>query len=431
MPKYPPLYIRTNLEQALKSNQAMLEYLVNLETHFNHAEPRIQAFVPEPDRFHRLRHEVEAHKLEEKQPLQGLLIAVKDIFQVDGFITRAGSQLPPKLLAGPEADCVTVLRKLGALVLGKTVTTEFAYFAPGPTRNPHNIAHTPGGSSSGSAAAVAAGLTPFAFGTQTIGSIIRPASYCGVIGFKPSYGRISTQGVIPVAPSVDTVGYFTTDLASASILAPFLLTGWADVSENLDQPILGIPSGPYLEMAGSEMRTHFRETIKKLQHAGYVVREVPIMPNFEAIVYHHNQIVAYEAAETHHSWFQKFGNRYHAKTAELILRGQNISLEVYQRSLDNCMVLRQILSERMRCEDVDLWLSPAAQGSAPAGLESTGNPIMNLPWTHCGFPTINLPIGTSQAGLPYGLQVTAGWNQDETLLRWCSQLEGAFQEEIY
>jgi len=151
------------------------------------------------------------------------------------------------------------------------------------------------------------------------------------------------------------------------------------------------------------------------------------MPEFETIANHHNQIVAYEAAETHRSWFHEYGDLYHVKTAELILRGQSIPAAEYQRSLNNRLVLRQTLSERMEHEGVDLWLSPSAQGSAPAGLESTGSPIMNLPWTHCGFPTINLPSGTGQEGLPLGLQVTAGWNQDEALLGWCAQFKGLVQ----
>jgi Asp-tRNA(Asn)/Glu-tRNA(Gln) amidotransferase A subunit family amidase len=423
MLKLHPITIQTNLKQAKAGKRFMAEYLTNLETAFDRIEPKIHAFISEPERFQRLHKEIDIQKPEGNQPLRGLLVAVKDIFQVDGFATQAGSQLPSVLLAGPEADCITALRKLGALILGKTVTTEFAYFAPGATRNPHNPYHTPGGSSSGSAAAVAAGLAPLAFGTQTIGSIIRPASYCGVIGFKPSYGRISTQGVIPLAPSVDTVGYFTADLAGTSTIAPFLLSGWKDVPANIKQPVLGIPSGPYLEMADPEMIAHYRETCVNLQHAGYQVLEIPLMPDFETIACYHNQIVAYEAAKIHRSWFQEFSGRYHIKTAELIKRGQTIPVKDYQRALDSISILRHTLSKRMKSEGIDLWLSPSAQGSAPKGLESTGSPILNLPWTHCGYPTINLPSGFDKTGLPFGLQVTAGWNRDEALLKWCSKLQ--------
>ena len=149
-------------------------------------------------------------------------VGVKDIFHAAGFETRAGSQLPPELLTGPEADAVGRLRAAGCLILGKTVTTEFAYYEPEPTRNPHNLAHTPGGSSSGSAAAVAAGLAPLALGTQTIGSVIRPAAFCGIVGFKPSYGRISPEGLIFFSPSLDHVGLFTQDVAGMSLAAAVL-----------------------------------------------------------------------------------------------------------------------------------------------------------------------------------------------------------------
>ena len=168
-----------------------------------------------------------------RPPLFGALVGVKDIFHVDGFVTRAGSELPPELFAGPEASCVTALRAAGALILGKTVTTQFAYFAPGPTRHPLSTTlgetRTPGGSSSGSAAAVAAGFAPLALGTQTIGSIIRPAAFCGVVGFKPSFGRVATDGVIPLSPSADTVGWLAATLEVAVRSASFGRGGWRAV----------------------------------------------------------------------------------------------------------------------------------------------------------------------------------------------------------
>ena len=169
-------------------------------------------------------------------------MGVKDIIRVDGFPTRAGSRLPPHLFAGPQAACVTALRRAGALVLGKTVTTEFAGFEPGPTANPHRPGHTPGGSSSGSAAAVAAGYCPLALGTQTIGSVIRPAAFCGIVGFKPSLGRIATAGLVDFSPAVDTVGIFTQDLAGMGSVAAVLCGEWRRRTE-ADKPVLGVPLG--------------------------------------------------------------------------------------------------------------------------------------------------------------------------------------------
>ena len=202
-------------------------YFDQLEATFEEREPKVQAFLPEGNRFDRLRREYKALEQrypdpDSRPPLFGLPLGVKDIFHADGFETHAGSNLPADRLTGDQAASLTQLKEAGALVLGKTVTTEFAYFAPGPTRNPHNPKHTPGGSSSGSAAGVAAGLVPAAFGTQTVGSINRPAAFCGVVGLKPSYGRVSVEGVIPLAPSLDHVGFFTTDVAGAMVMAPLL-----------------------------------------------------------------------------------------------------------------------------------------------------------------------------------------------------------------
>jgi Asp-tRNA(Asn)/Glu-tRNA(Gln) amidotransferase A subunit family amidase len=419
--------IQEDLKQARAGETGFKSYLASLQTHFDRIEADVHAFIPETHRIDRLHEEIKfifqkTTSRDRSQPLLGLLMGVKDIFHVDGFPTQAGSRLPPERLTDSEAKCIFTLKNLGAIILGKTITTEFAYFAPGPTRNPHHLAHTPGGSSSGSAAAVAAGLVSFAFGSQTIGSIIRPASYCGVVGFKPTFGRISTQGVIPLAPSVDTIGYFTADVHSASFIAPFLVEGWSPKSSHVKSPVLGIPTGPYLRSTQPDMLAHFKDTCLKLQRAGWDVHEVPIMPDFDHIVQHHHCIVSYEAAQVHTTWFQEFGDRYHPKTAELIRRGQGILLSEYQRSLESRDVLRQTLTSIMDSAGIDIWLSPSAQGVAPYGLESTGDPIMNLPWTHCGFPALNLPSGTNPAGLPFGLQITTKWMQDEALLSWASEL---------
>ena len=196
-------------------------------------DPEIHAFLPEPDRRARLR----AAGVERPT----FLVAVKDIFRVDGFETRAGSALPAREFEGEEAACVTRLLDAGALVLGKTHTTEFAMLDPGPTRNPRNLAHTPGGSSSGSVAAIAAGMATLAIGSQTTGSVIRPAAYCGVVGFKPSFDRIPTAGMLHCSPSVDHVGLFTADVAAMESAAAVLLDGWRGEVRPGGKPVLGVP----------------------------------------------------------------------------------------------------------------------------------------------------------------------------------------------
>jgi Asp-tRNA(Asn)/Glu-tRNA(Gln) amidotransferase A subunit family amidase len=398
------------------------------ESQFAIREPQVMAFVPEEDRFRRLRNEAELliagfPNTEERPELFGLLIGVKDIFHVDGFTTRAGSRLPVEILKGSEAESVTRLKKAGALVLGKTVTTEFAYFSPGPTRNPHNLEHTPGGSSSGSAAAIAAGLCRVTLGTQTIGSIIRPAAFCGVVGIKPSYDRISRNGVIPLAPSLDHVGFFTPDVATAKLVAPVIYKDWNKSVFQKTKPSLGIPEGPYLEKASEPARNAFQRQCEALRNAGYEIWRVNIFADLQEITTRNEVILAGEAARGHAKWFDQYSDLYSSRTAELIRRGQKITDEQLAQALNEKKTFQAQLDGTMKSNEIDLWISPATIGTAPKGLESTGDPAMNLPWTQAGLPTINIPAGKDGEGMPIGLQVTGGPSQDEKLLGWAEELE--------
>jgi len=416
------------LADSLRSGDlSLLDYLDHLETRFNRREPGVLAVVAEEGRFDRLGRQAKAllaqyPQPEQRPPLFGVPVGVKDIFHVDGFVTQAGSRLPPEVLQGAEAASVTLLKEAGALVFGKTVTTEFAYFAPGPTRNPYNSEHTPGGSSSGSAAAVAAGLCPLALGTQTIGSINRPAAFCGVVGYKPSYDRIARAGVIPLATSLDHVGIFTTDVAGAELAGSLLCQRWQHVVAS-GRPVLGIPDGPYLERAWEEGFTHFQETCERLTAAGFELRRVPAMADFNDVYERHNRLVAAEAAAFHAAWFGEYAPLYHPKTVDLIERGRRVSGEQVEAARKGRRQLRGELTELMNRHGLDLWLSPAAPGSAPKGLDSTGDPVMNLPWTHSGLPTLTLPAGFNAAGLPLGLQLAARWYADEAMLAWAAEIE--------
>ena len=302
------------------------DYLTELEGCFTKIEGSIHAFMPEQGRSNRLANRVWTleNSVDPTDPpsLYGVPIGVKDIFHVDGLETLAGSRLPAEELAGGQSEAVTQLENAGAIVLGKTVTTEFAYFGPGPTRNPLDLERTPGGSSSGSAAAVAAGLCPLALGTQTIGSIGRPASYCGIVGFKPSYGRISTEGVIPLAPSLDHVGFFTRDVAGARLAAGVLCDHWRDVSATGRRPTLGVPEGPYLDNALPETLEGFRSTLDLLASAGYEIRSAEALQDCAAIDTRHRRLVAAEAARVHSDWYPRYSDLYQAKTRELIDQGQ-------------------------------------------------------------------------------------------------------------
>ena len=405
------------------------DYLALLGSRFSEHEDEIHSFLAEDGRLERLLYQVT--RLEERSPepaarppLFGVPIGVKDIFHVDGFETRAGSRLPVDELGGPQSAAVTTLEAAGAIVLGKTVTTEFAYFAPGPTRNPHDPERTPGGSSSGSAAAVAAGLCPLALGTQTIGSIGRPASYCGIVGFKPTYDRVSAEGVIPLAPSLDHIGCFTRDARGAQLAAGLLCRGWRPERTDGRRPVLGIPEGPYLTHASAGALAGFHDCTDALHRAGYEVRGVPAFTDFEAVDARHRLLVAAEAARVHGDWYRRHGELYAAKTVELLERGLPVGDAELAELLAGRGRLRAELEDAMTEHGVDLWLSPAAPGPAPKGIDSTGDPVMNLPWTYAGVPTVSLPAWETD-GMPMGLQVAARFGADEELLAWSVELEEA------
>ncbi|MFJ6746976.1 amidase [Streptomyces sp. NPDC091266] len=418
-------------------------------------DPHVRAFVPEPDRRARLLGA--ARELMAAGPshpahrpaLYGVPVGIKDIVHVEGLPTRAGSTLPPEVLGGAQATVVDRLRAAGALIAGKTVTAEFAVTAPGPTRNPHNVAHTPGGSSSGSAAAVAAGMVPLAIGTQTVGSMIRPAAYCGVVGFKPGYGRIPVDGVIPNAIGFDTLGCYATDVAGVALAASVLCDGWrpevADADTHVDthadadtepgaglraagparRPVLGVPVGPYLERADDEALHAFREQRERLGAAGYTVREVPVMADFEQIVAQLFTMNRYEVARAHADWFARFGDRYRDETVAAIRQGHSIGDADYGAARVRRAAFRERLAADGKDAGIDVWIAPSATGPAPADLTSTGSSVMCLPWSNAGLPSVSLPAGRSAGGLPLGLQLVGPSGADEELLRAASGIERA------
>ena len=413
---------------ALRASERTIDtHLARTRERFEAVEPELEAFVDGTVDFGRLAEagaRLEAHHPDpgERPPLFGLPVGVKDVFHATGFETRAGSAVPPAALAGPEATSVSALREAGALVMGKTVTTEFAFFDPGPTRNPHDPAHTPGGSSSGSAAAVAAGLCPLALGTQTIGSVARPAAFCGVVGVKPSYGRLPIDGVIPVAPSVDHVGFFTQDVPSARLAASVLDPEWGPLSA-VEPPQLGAVAGPYLEQAEDRAVAAFEAQLDRLEAAGRPVDRLVAFPDIETVNDRHNELVAAETAISHDEWYPEYGDRYGPELRSLIERGQSVAAGDLAVARAGRAELREQVEAAMDDAGVDVLLSPSAPGPAPEGLDSTGDPVMNLPWTHSGLPTVTLPAGTVD-GLPVGLQCAARFGFDERLLAWGEGLAG-------
>jgi Asp-tRNA(Asn)/Glu-tRNA(Gln) amidotransferase A subunit family amidase len=389
----------------------------------------LHAFMPEPGRRARLtaqaRELVTGWPARSRQPpLWGVPVGVKDVFRVDGLPTTAGSRLPPQLLAGAEADAVRRLRAAGVLIAGKTVTAEFAMFVPGPTGNPRAPGHTPGGSSSGSAAAVAAGLVPLALGTQTIASVIRPAAYCGIPGFRPTRGRIPAAGVIPFAPSLDVVGYFAADASWLARAAAVLCDDWQPIAEP-PGPVLGIPAGRYLERASRPALVAFAAHVAALSAAGYVVREVPALDDMAEVERTLFVISRYEAAQVHAQWFGQYAELYQEGTATLIRQGQAIGAADYATALADARSFSRRVDSVAADAGIDAWLTPAATGPAPAGLASTGDPMMSVPWSLAGLPAVALPAGLV-AGLPVAVQVVAAAaGADESLVRWAGGIETA------
>ena len=395
--------------------------------------PHIRAVLPDPRQRERLAAEARALRERwpepaDRPPLFGALALVKDIFNVDRMPTRAGSAVPPESFSGREADAVERLRRAGALILGKTVTTEFAFFAPGATANPHNREHTPGGSSSGSAAAVAAGIGTLALGSQTVGSVIRPASFCGVVGYKPSFDRIPTGGMLYFSRSVDHVGFFTATASDALLAASALLIGWrAGEDAEAARPRIGIPRGPYLEQADNAMLEALDRAAARLGERGFDVQLAPTLGDIAEISQRHNRLTAYEFAAEHEERYARYGAMFRHESAAFYERGRKIDRAAAEQGRAGRIQLRQQLHERMDRAGIDLWLCPAAVGAAPRGLASTGDPAMNLPWTHAGMPVISLPYGEVE-GLPLGLQLVGRFGRDEALLGQAVQVESALAD---
>ena len=413
-----------------RGEMSLADAIDALEKRFAQVESAVQAYLPERDRFARLRREAAELETrfaasEGRPPLYCALLGVKDIFHVDGFVTRAGATVPPELFEGEQAGVVTRLKAAGALMVGKTVTTEFAYFEPGPTRNPHNLAHTPGGSSSGSAAAVASGTAQVALGTQTVGSVIRPAAYCGVVGFKPSFARADASGLVTFSESLDHVGFFTRTAPEMRAVASVAVDDWRADNAPPRLPILAVPDGRYLRQCAA--LDEFEAQLRALTAAGYAVKRVEMLDDIEHIGRCHLDLMAAELAMQHDASFAQYAAVYRPRTADLIRHGQAVSRERLLETRQHRFTFRERLHGVMSDHDIDLWVCPAAPDEAPQGLGVTGDPMMNMPWTHAGLPALTIPAGEGRLGLPLGLQLVGRFGGDEALLQWAEGMEGLFE----
>ncbi len=347
--------------------------------------------------------------------LAGIPFGAKDIYETRNLATEYGSPLYAGRTGSTDATLITELRKRGAVLVGKTQTTAFAYFDPAPTRNPHDPEHTPGGSSSGSAVAVAAGMVPFALGTQTLGSVLRPASFCGVVGFKPSVGLLPLEGVLPFAPSLDTAGLFTQTADDMQLLWARMGHPEATAKRSLSIPSLMPPVEPAMEVA-------FRRTVERLDpHFSFSVIEMP--ERFAELEPAVKLISTYEGARTHEARWREHGDGIGRKLAQLVEEGLAIPAEHYRAALTTVAGIKREVTSLFR--QYPVMVTPSAPGTAPAGLESTGDPIMNLTWTALGVPAIAVPMPV--LGLPLGLQLVSESGTDAALLALAVEVEALLQ----
>ena len=365
-------------------------------------------------------------------PLHGVPVGIKDIFDTNDMPTEFGSPIWAGRTPRQDAFAVARLRADGAIIMGKTVTTEYAYFHPGKSRNPHNPERTPGGSSSGSAAAVAAFMVPGALGTQTNGSVIRPAAFCGVVGFKPTHGLIPRSGVLQLSRSLDQIGVFARSVEDAALLAESLV-GFDE--EDLDTRPMGRPpfasiaasepplpprfafvKSPVWDQADSTTRAAFAELVEAL---GDSANEVELASGFDRVVDLHRVVMEVEMAHNLHRDHEKGRAQMSEKLRQLIERGREHKAVAYQAALAGSAPLNDGLDELFN--EYDAILTPAAPGEAPSA-ETTGNPIFNTIWTYLGTPAVTLPLLQSESGLPIGVQLVGRRRQDARLLRTANSL---------
>ena len=350
-------------------------------------------------------------------PLSEIPFGAKDIIETQGMSTEYGSPLYKGRLGSADAAIIREMRSRGAILLGKTVTTAFAYRTAGPTRNPRNLEHTPGGSSSGSAAAVAAGMVPFTIGEQTQGSMIRPASFCGVTGFKPTHDLLPTEGMLPFAKSLDTLGLYTH--TPADMLALWKALGHTAGGE--EQFVFGAPE-PIPECE-PEMANAFREALSLLRRSGLNIKTVDISDLLKKLTDISRLVMFYEGARFHEARWKEFGDRLDQPLADLIREGLKIPAARYDEAKRFLADSRARMAEIFKATPV--ILTPAAAGPAPLGLSNTGDPRMNAPWTALGTPAVSIPMPVA-AGLPLGLQLTADLGQDSRVLQAALLLQQRF-----
>ncbi|MCX7311341.1 MAG: amidase [Alphaproteobacteria bacterium] len=348
-------------------------------------------------------------------PLRGLPVALKDIFDTADMPTEYGSPIYAGYRPKADASLAALIRRTGGTLFGKTVTTQFAHIDPGKTRNPHNLAHTPGGSSSGSAAGVAAGFFPIATGSQTGGSVIRPASFCGVAGFKPSYRLLPTVGMKCMSWHLDTAGLFAASVADVAFAASVI--GSRDLrvdGRTPSSPRIGVLRHQPWPAASDDMIAALDNVARAASAANARVRDIKLAPVLASAFRAHATIQSYEAARSLASEYERSKEMLAKGVLELVETGFTVTADAYDDARSVATQARRALNEAMT--DIDVILSPSAPGAAPKGLGSTGSSTFNRLWTLMGTPCVNVPGLADPAGLPLGIQVIGRFGSDRATL---------------
>ncbi len=358
--------------------------------------------------------------------LQGIPLGIKDIFDTRMIPTEMGSPAFAGNIPRQSAPVIKRLESQGGFVLGKTVTTECAFLSPGKTRNPWNLNHTPGGSSSGSAAAVAAGFVPAALGSQTNGSTIRPAAFCGVVGFKPTQGLLTTAGAFTFSHTLDQVGLFTRSVTDASWLAQALIPGkMRPFQEPQNSTLrLALVKTPVWDQAQEYARQHFLINAQDIANGGARVLEVELPEIFDYAHQVIRTIMLAEAAFNLEGLRLTKGHQLSKILTDSLAEGRETAAVVYLQALALRRLIQQELASFLN--DYDAVITLPAAGEAPATLTQTGNPSFCSIWNLCGVPAITIPTGFGPAGLPLGLQIVAAWGRDQQLLSVASWIESIF-----
>lgn len=432
----PTLDLLQACEQIQKGQLQADDYLEQCFSRADEIEPELKAFT--------VRAPLKDLQTESRPgPLKGIPVAIKDIIATKDLATSNGSMIYKDFVPSKDAEIVKKIRDLGGVVFGKSVTTEFAWRHAGVTTNPWNNAHTPGGSSSGSAAAVASGIVPLALGSQTAGSIIRPASFCGVVGYKASFGAVPRKGAHPVSDSLDHIGFFTRTVPDAryafnllrntdlnekdAIVIDELLP--KSINETLGNAKLRIVvlKTPFDDLLSQEQIETVKIAARCLEKSGADIKELSLPQNYWDGIEALAVLMSCEAAVVHEKHLEKFPELLSKDMKELIDKGNACSVGDYIKAKNLQMELRLSIAEYF--QNFDAILAAPATGEAPKGLNFTGNPIFCSLWTFIGTPAIALPVGRSSNGLPLGIQLIGNYRADEKLLNVAEFAEQCFKAE--